>query len=427
MPPLYSARAARENRRDMAPERRPAPERSFVTTQSPRPTILIVDDTPANLALMSEVLRSSYRTTVAVDGEKALRLAHAEPPPDLILLDVMMPGMDGYDVCRALKADPATRDIPVIFVTAMSEVEDETLGLKIGGVDYLTKPINGAIVKARVQTQLALSGQRRALGLLVAKLESQAAELAEMNRTLEERVADGISKLERLGRMKRFFSPAVVDLLLSGAADDPLVTHRREIAAVFIDLRGFTAFTEISDPEEVMRVIHEFHAAMGQLIMSHGGTLEHFAGDGMMIFFNDPVEVDNPAGVAAAMALAMQVRFTKLAEVWRRRGYELAMGIGIAQGFATIGAIGFEGRRDYGVIGTVTNLAARLCAEALGGQILVSQRVHGCIADSVRSELVGPVALKGFHRPVLVYAVSEPESKPELDPEPDGAVDRPSA
>ena len=233
----------------------------------------------------------------------------------------MMPGMDGYEVCRRLKANPATRDIPVIFVTAMSEVEDETRGLELGGVDYVTKPISAPIVKARVKTHLALYQQAREMQRLIAKLEAQAGELAEWNRTLEQRVAEGVTKVDRLSRLKRFFSPSVVDLLLSGSAEDPLKSHRREIAAVFLDLRGFTTFTETSDPEDVMGVIGEYHEAMGRLVMAHGGTLERFAGDGIMIFFNDPVEVDNPAAEAVKMAIAMQERFATLAQGWHKRGY----------------------------------------------------------------------------------------------------------
>ena len=375
-------------------------------TAADKPTILIVDDTPANLALLSDVLKADHRVKVAVDGEKALRIAQSDPPPDLILLDIMMPGMDGYEVCRRLKAAAATRDIPVIFVTAMGEEEDETRGLEIGGVDYVTKPISPAIVRARIKTHLAVSRHAHDMQRLIDTLETQAGALEELNRTLAARVAAEVAEVERLTRLKRFFSPSVVNLMLSGATEDPLKSHRREIAAVFVDLRGFTAFTETSDPEDVMRVIGEFHEAMGGLVMAHEGTLEHFAGDGMMIFFNDPVEIDNPAAVAVRMAVAMQARFAGLARTWQRRGYELAMGIGIAQGFATIGAIGFEGRRDYGVIGNVTNLAARLCAQALGGQILVSQRVHGFVAEFAHAQAIGEIALKGFHRPLAVYAVT---------------------
>jgi len=369
-------------------------------------TILIVDDTPSNLALMVDLLRPEYRTKVAIHGEKAVALTMGESPPDLILLDIMMPGLSGYDVCRRIKSVPRTRDIPVIFVSAMGEVEDEALGLELGGVDYVTKPIRPAIVKARIRTHLAMARQARERERLVAQLQLQAEALSELNRTLEQRIVDGVAQLERLGRLKRYFSPSVVELMLSGGAEDPLRSHRTEVAAVFVDLRGFTAFTETSDPEDVIQVIRQYHDAMGALVMSHGGTLEHFAGDGMMIFFNDPVEIDNPSLVAVQMAIGMQARFSDLAQRWHSRGYALSLGIGVALGFATIGAIGFEGRRDYGVIGNVTNLAARLCGEAGGGQILVTQRVHGMVGAHVRSESLGELPLKGFHRPVSVFGVT---------------------
>ncbi len=378
----------------------------FVAASSEIATILIVDDTPTNLALMVELLRPEYRIKVAINGEKAVELALGGNPPDLILLDIMMPGLNGYDVCQRIKAEPHTRNVPIIFISAMGETEDETRGLELGGVDYVTKPINPAIVKARIRTHLAAAQQARERERLLAQLEQQARELSQLNHTLEQRVSEGVAQLERLGRLKRFFSPSVVELMLSGATDDPLKSHRREVAAAFVDLRGFTAFTETSDPEDVMHVMHQYHDAMGALVMSHGGTLEHFAGDGMMIYFNDPVEVENPALVAVGMAIDMQSRFSDLVQGWLRRGYALSLGIGVAQGFATIGAIGFEGRRDYGVIGTVTNLAARLCGEAAGGQILVSQRVHGFVSDFVRSEPVGELSLKGFHRPVATFSVS---------------------
>jgi adenylate cyclase len=305
-----------------------------------------------------------------------------------------MPGLNGYEVCQRIKARPETQDIPIIFVSAMGEVEDETRGLDLGGVDYVTKPVSPAIVKARIRTHLAVSRQAR--------------ELAELNRTLEQRVAQGVQELERMGRLKRFFSPSVVDMLLSGTGDDPLRSHRREVAAVFVDLRGFTAFTETSDPEDVMHALNQYHTAMGERVMAFGGTLEHFAGDGMMIYFNDPVEIDNPAAVAVEMAISMQQRFSILAREWQKREYALSMGIGVAQGFATIGAIGYEGRRDYGVIGNVTNMAARLCGEAKGGQILVSQRVQGFVSETIRTEPVGELTLKGFHRPVPAFLVLGP-------------------
>jgi class 3 adenylate cyclase len=206
--------------------------------------------------------------------------------------------------------------------------------------------------------------------------------------------------VEQLGRLKRFFSPQLADLIIRGGADDPLKTHRREVTVVFLDLRGFTAFAEGSDPEEVMGVLHEYHVEMGQLILAHEGTLERFTGDGMMIFFNDPLPVPNPAELAVRMAVAMRDRAATLAARWRRRGYDLDLGIGIAKGFATIGAIGFEGRWDYGAIGTVTNLAARLCGEARPGQILIAPRVLAEVEELVETEELGPLTLKGFARPV---------------------------
>ncbi|MGH7965983.1 MAG: adenylate/guanylate cyclase domain-containing protein, partial [Candidatus Binatia bacterium] len=209
----------------------------------------------------------------------------------------------------------------------------------------------------------------------------------------------------QLSRLKRFFSPQLAELIVAGDAEDPLKSHRREITVVFLDLRGFTTFAEQVEPEEVMAVLRDYHAEMGRFVLEHEGTLERFTGDGMMIFFNDPMPVPNPAERALRMALAMRERVQELSARWRRRGYDLALGMGIAQGYATIGAIGFEGRWDYGAIGTVTNLAARLCGEARGNQILVSLRVAGEVEDIIETEEVGPLTLKGFYKPVPAFSV----------------------
>jgi adenylate cyclase len=369
-------------------------------------TILVVDDTPANITLLSDVLRTEYRIRVATDGRRALALLR-DPAlrPDLVLLDVMMPDMDGYEVCRMLKADPATSKVPVIFVTAMAETEDEARGLAVGGVDYVTKPINPSIVRARVRTHLAASTHARQMERLIDQLRQRSDALAELNRTLETRVEAGVAEVSRLTRLKRFFSPSVVDLLLSNELDDPLRTRRRELSVVFVDQRGFTSFSETSDPEEVMGVLGEYHEAMGRSVVQYGGTVERFAGDGIMIFFNDPLPVDNPSLVAVRMALDMQERFASLARSWKRRGYELSIGIGIGQGYATIGAIGFEGRRDYGAIGPCCNMAARLCSEAKGGQILIAPRVYDSVVDHVATVAIGEMTLKGFQRPVAVHEV----------------------
>jgi class 3 adenylate cyclase len=209
--------------------------------------------------------------------------------------------------------------------------------------------------------------------------------------------------VESLSRLKRFFSPQLAEAIVTGGADDPLKTHRREVTVVFLDLRGFTAFAETADPEDVMRVLREYHAEMGKLILAHEGTLERFTGDGMMIFFNDPVPVDDAAARAVRMAAAMRDQVTALVGRWRKRGYDLALGVGIAQGYATIGAIGFEGRWDYGAIGTVTNLAARLCGEAQPGQILLSSRVAAEVEELIEAEEIGALTLKGFARPVPAF------------------------
>lgn len=370
-------------------------------------TILVVDDTQANLALLAEVLRGEYRVKLAPSGERALALIAAEAP-DLILLDVMMPGLSGYEVCARLKADPATQDIPVIFVTAMAEVENEEQGFALGAVDYIAKPVSPPIVRARVKTCLQLRRQSRELQQLVDRLEVQAEELRQWNLTLEARVNVGVQETERLTRLKRFFSPSVADLILEGKTEDIQTMRRREIVVVFLDIRGYTAFTETADPEDVMSILRTFHTEMGRLIMDYGATLERFGGDSIMVFFNDPLPMPDAALQACRMALDMQRSLLTLTQQWRRLGFDLSVAIGIAQGYATVGLIGFEGRRDYAAIGTVTNLAARLCSEGHGGQILLSQRVRTQVEDQLQTHELGAVSLKGFHRLVPVFELVQP-------------------
>lgn len=356
--------------------------------------ILVVDDVATNVKLLADLLAyEGYDVTTAASGEEALARV-TDVCPDLLLLDVMMPGMSGYEVCEAIRADAATRMLPVVLVTALDSSE-RLKGLEVGADDFLTKPINKAELLARVRSLLRIK-------TLYDEVQQQRFELAEWNRTLEARVKDGV---ERVSRLKRFFSPPVAELILAGGADDPLHAHRREIAVVFIDLRGYTAFSETADPEELMGVLREYHQVMGHVITAHQGTVERFAGDTIMIFFNDPVPLPNPAADAIRMALEMQEEFARLARAWSRRGYDLNIGIGMAQGFATLGAIGFEGRMDYGAIGTVCSLAARLCAQALGGQTLVSQRALGSIEDLVEFERIGELTLKGFQKPVSAFNV----------------------
>ena len=362
------------------------------------PRILIVDDNSMNLDILRALLAAhGYEIITATDGEAALAVAREEQP-DLILLDVMMPKMNGFEVCRSLKADFSVPFMPIIMVTAKADSKDIVEGLEAGGDEYLTKPVDHEALVARVRSMLRIKD-------LHDRVQSLAAQLTEWNKTLEQRVQEQVAQLERLGRLRRFFSPKLAELIVDGMAEDPLKSHRREITIVFLDLRGFTAFAETSEPEEIMGVLREYHAEMGKLILAHEGTLERFTGDGMMVFFNDPVPVPNPGEQAIRMAVAMRDRVKELSAAWRKRGYELALGVGLAQGYATIGAIGFEGRWDYGAIGTVTNLAARLCGEAQPGQILISQRLLGTVEELVEVEPVGELALKGFHRPVTTHNV----------------------
>jgi adenylate cyclase len=352
--------------------------------------ILVVDDTPVNLKLLADLLvAKGYDVVTATSGPEALARVEAV---DLVLLDVMMPGMSGYEVCRTLRANPATAMLPVVMVTALDPGQERVKGIEAGADDFLSKPIHQAELLARVRSLL--------------RVKILWDQLGDLNRTLEARVAEQVGQLERLGRLKRFFSPQLAEAIVSGGAEDPLKSHRREVTVVFLDLRGFTAFAETAEPEEVMGVLREYHAAMGELILAHEGTLERFTGDGMMIFFNDPVPVPDPQERAVRMALAMRARVDDLARGWRKRGWELDFGVGIAQGYATIGAIGFEGRWDYGAIGTVTNLAARLCGEAQPGQILVPRRLHSMLEELIAAEPIGELSLKGFSRPVTAFNVT---------------------
>lgn len=362
------------------------------------PRILIVDDTPANLHILQLRLGTSgYEIITASDGEEAIAAARRHHP-DLILLDVMMPKMDGIEVCRQLRADPSLPFIPIIMVTAKTDTRDVVAGLEAGGDEYLTKPVDQAALVARVKSMLRIKHFHDTA-------QSLAAQLAEWNKTLEQRVQEQVDQLVRLGRLRRFFSPQLAELIVEGGTEDPLKTHRREVTVVFVDLRGFTAFAESAEPEEVMRVLREYHAEMGNQVLAYEGTLERFAGDGMMIFFNDPIPVPDPAERAIRMALAMRERVSRLRMQWEKLGYQLDFGVGIAQGYATIGAIGFEGRWDYGAIGTVTNVASRLCGEAKPSQILISRRVLALVEDMVEAESVGDLMLKGFAKPVTAFNI----------------------
>jgi adenylate cyclase len=356
----------------------------------------VVDDTAANVKLLADLLEhQGYQVATAASGPQGLVVLEAGNV-DLVLLDVIMPDMDGYAVCATIRERPQWVALPVVMVTALDAREERIKGIESGADDFLSKPINPPELLARVRSLLRIKRMHD-------RLQRQAAELAEWAATLERRVVQGVAEVERLSRLKRFFSPKVADLILSGNAGDPLHSHRREIVVVYLDLRGFTAFSEHWEPEEVMRALAAYHAAMGAIVIAHEATLERFTGDAMMVFLGDPVPVDKPAEKAVSLALAMRDAGRELAAKWQKRGVDLGLGIGIDQGFATVGAIGFEGRIDYAAIGTVTNLASRLCQHAAADEIILSQRVFAEVEAAIEATDLGELNLHGFSRPTHAY------------------------
>ncbi|MFZ0791034.1 MAG: response regulator [Chromatiaceae bacterium] len=374
--------------------------------------ILIADDDPDGLEILQARLAGQgYVVCGARDGEEALTLARTQGP-DLVLLDVMMPKLSGIEVCRRLKGDTSLPFTPIIMVTARAGSEDVIAGLDAGADEYLTKPVDQNALLARVRSMLRIKALHEAAEDQTMRLQLQAAELAAWNRELERRVTDQLAELERLSRLKRFLSPSLAERILAAGGEDPLASHRREVTVVFLDLRGFTAFAETAEPEEVMGVLRGYHRTMGQLVQRYEGTLERFTGDGLMVFFNDPVPMADATERALRMALAMREAGAALGSEWHRRDIELGLGIGIARGYATIGAIGYEDRVDYGAIGTVTNQAARLCAEAPSGEIFASRKTLVEVAHLFEVEELGEVRLKGFSRTIPVMRVIAAKSSP---------------
>ena len=365
-------------------------------------TVLAVDDQPQNLRLLDAVLAPrGYRVLTAGTGESAIDLI-AREMPDIVLLDLVMPGIDGLEVCRRLRADPATAYLPIVMITAHGE-QEKLAAISAGADDFVSKPFNQGELLARVAS---LARVKRYHDTIV----RQAEELRRFNGELEQRVQTQVEDLERANRLRRFLSPQLVDVVIASGDEDLLRSHRREIVVVFCDLRGFTPFAESSEPEEVMGLLADYHEVLGRLIFTYDGTLERFTGDGLMIFFNDPLPIDDAPERAIRMAIDMRDEVRQLAVAWTRRGYDLALGIGIAQGFATLGRIGFEGRFDYAAIGSVTNLAARLCGEAGPWQVLASQRVFYAAEPASIGTEVGALPLKGFSRPMRVFDVTGVET-----------------
>ncbi|RZT12016.1 adenylate/guanylate cyclase family protein [Kribbella sp. VKM Ac-2569] len=359
--------------------------------------VLVVDDQPPNVRLLEAILSPrGYDVLTSPSGEQALELIDAGDI-DLVLLDILMPGMDGYEVCRRIRDQVNTAYLPVVMVTASGD-EQKVKALEAGADDFLTKPVNQSELLARVASLARIKRYQDTI-------KRQAAELTAWNQQLESRVESQVSQLQRMGRLRRFLSPQLAELIVDSGDESFLASHRREIVVVFCDLRGFTAFAEASEPEEVMGVLAEYHHALGDLIFRFEGTLERFAGDGLMVFFNDPVRCEDGPLRALRMSVAMRTRVRGLAETWSRRGHDLALGIGVAQGYATLGTIGFDGRLDYAAIGSVTNLSARLCADAEPWQILATERVYAAAGDVVIGEDAGLRQVRGFSRNVHAYSI----------------------
>jgi class 3 adenylate cyclase/CheY-like chemotaxis protein len=360
--------------------------------------VLVVDDEPANLRLLGDLLgHAGFDVMTAHDGASAIAKIDMRVP-DVLLLDVLMPGKSGYDVCRELRARPDCAALPIVLVTAL-DADERIKGLEAGADELLTKPIVAPELLARVR-RLVRTKQ------LYDRVERQAFHLRRMNEDLGELVDQKVGEIERLSKLKRFLAPKLAERVVTGDAGDPWQLHRRDIVVVFFDLRGFTAFSEVSAPEEVMAVLREFHARVGAETLRYGGTIERFAGDGIMVFFNDPEPVPKPCEQAVRFARSALDVCAPSLEQWRRKGFTIDISAGAAYGYATLGAIGFEDRMDYGAIGPVTNLASRLCAEAIGGEILIDSRLAAELPDNYVLEPCGLFSLKGFREPMSGYRLT---------------------
>jgi adenylate cyclase len=369
--------------------------------------ILVVDDVGANVRLLEAVLAGhGYEVVTANDGLAALEVV-ASARPDLVLLDVMMPGLDGYAVCRRLRGGDDTAVLPVIMVTSSSS-EEKTRAIAAGADDFIPKPFDHDELLTRVRSLIRIKRYHDTI-------KAQAAELAELNRTLEERVQEQVTELGRLRRLRRFLSPQLADAIVSSGDETIVQSHRREVAMFFADLRGWTSFVDAVEPEELMRVLREFHDAIGRLVKRFDATVGFLEGDGVQLFFNDPIAIPDAPLRAVRLGCALREEMAQLTPLWRKRGYDLDFGAGIALGYATCGEIGFEGRSDYAAVGAVTNLASRLADEAFGGQILVAQRLYAEVEGAVDVEPAGEFTLKGFRQPVTAFnVVTVRETAPEL-------------
>jgi class 3 adenylate cyclase len=354
-------------------------------------TVLVVDDDPLNRTMLSMSLTGAgYEVCEAENGRHALTVLR-DTPVDLVLTDIEMPELDGFALLRHRHDDAPLRDIPFIVISAVDRMDLIIECIRLGAVDYLPKPFDPVLLHARIGASI--------------EKKRMTDELRDLNAHLAQRVDEKVREVERLNSLRRFVTPQIAEAIASGG-EQILDSHRREITVLFCDLRGFTSFAETAEPEEVMAVLREFHREVGPMIFDHGGTITQFTGDGMLVTFNDPMPCDDPAWQAVSLALSMRDRTAELSHQWRQRGHDLHLGIGIAVGYATCGEIGFEGRTEYTAIGTVVNLASRICAIANGGQILVTNRVHAALDSRVEARQLGLHEFKGLSRPVPIVEVT---------------------
>jgi DNA-binding NarL/FixJ family response regulator len=362
-----------------------------------QPRVLVVDDAPQNIRLLEAILAPrGYATSGASSGPEALRIVSSDAL-DLVLLDLVMPGMDGIEVCQQIRNIPSARLLPVIMITASGD-QEKVRALESGADDFVQKPFNQAELLARVASLVRIK-------MYYDTIQQQAAELAEWNQTLTHRVEEQVAQLERLGRLRRFLAPQIADLLLSADGEALLESHRRQVAVVCCQLPGFADLADVTAPEEVLAILHAYHQALGSVIFEFEGTVGPLIEDRLTVLFNDPLPTENPAGDAVRLAVAMRERVATLLQHWGRVGHKMGFAVGIDLGYATLGTIGFEGKTEYGAIGTVARLAARLSDIATDQQILISHRVHVATEALLRCNYLGEQAIAGYARPVPVYGV----------------------
>ena len=366
--------------------------------------ILVVDDDPLNRLILSTSLEHQGHSVTLVENGRLAVEQLEQREFDAVITDIEMPVMDGRALLEYRRSRSQLLDVPFIVISGVDDMDSIVACVKLGAADYLTKPFDAVLLHARLGACLEQKQHRDRERELLAVVTAQSEQLEEWNQELTRRVDEKVREVEQLSRLRGYVSPQIAEMIISGG-DESLRSHRRDVTVLFSDFRGFTAFAETAEPEDVIAILAEFHDAVGPLIFDHHGTLSQFTGDGLMVFFNDPIPVPEPALAAVRLGVAMRDHAQRLNARWQRLGHNLTLGVGIASGFATCGRIGFEGRFDYTVMGTVVNLAARLCGAAAGGQVLVTGRVFAAVDGHATGRATGELDLKGLSRPITAHDI----------------------